>query len=177
MQMPISTCAWKRAPHPHSRSPLHFSTVPPLHALGEPDHHRLYVFGGSPVLHQEVNHALRFDHQVTPEKKYTKHDGERQYAQHGDLHHTHDEEFALVLHQHQGPSAVAGHHVVCAIAGVRSKGPGKGLTPVKQRALGQVEKGDVHVSSRATGKQTRDSTWQAQNFSTQSGPQATVCVM
>lgn len=134
--------------------PSRFSTGPALRALTQPDHHRLHVFRGSSLLHQEVDHALRFDHQVATEEKYTEHDGERQHAQHRDLHHTHDEEFALVLHQHQGPSAVAGHHVVGAIAGVCGKSPGEGLTPVKQRALGHVEEGHVHVSLRVTGEQT-----------------------
>lgn len=123
-----------------------------LYVLAEPDHDRLHVFGGSPVLHQEVNHALRFDHQVAPEEKYTEHDGERQYAQHSDLHHTHDEEFALILRQHQVPSAVAGHHVVGAIPGVSRKSPSEGLTPVKQRALGHVEERYVHVSLQVIGK-------------------------
>lgn len=146
MQMPILTRGRRRAPDPCSRSRLQFSTVPALHALAEPDHNRLHVFGGSPVLHQEVYHALRFDHQVAPEEKYAEDDGERQNAQHRDLHHTHDEEFAFVLDMHQGASAVAGHHVVGAIAGVWRQSPSEGLTPVKQRALGHIEERDVHVS-------------------------------
>ncbi len=152
MQMQILTCGRKRAPDPHTGSPFQFSTVPALHSLAEPDHDCLHVFGGSPVLHQEVNHALRFDHEVASEEKYTEHDGERQHAQHRDLHYTHDEEFALFLHQHQGPSTVAGHHVVGAIAGVCRQSPSESLTPVKQRALGHVEERDVHACLRVISK-------------------------
>lgn len=136
-----------------------------LHALAEPDHDRLHVFGGSPILHQEVNHALRFDHQVAPEKKYTEHDGERQHAQHRDLHHTHHEEFSLVLKQHQGAAAVAGHHAVGVVAGVCRQSPGEGLTPVKQHVLGHVEEGDVHISLRII------------DLATKPGVQAKLCVM
>lgn len=117
-------------------------------SLAESDHDRLHVFGWSPIFHQEVYHALRFDHQVASQKKYTKHHSERQNAQHRDLHHAHDEEFALVLQQHQGPSAVSGHDVVRVIAGVCRQSPSEGLTPVKQRVLGHVEEWDVHVSSQ-----------------------------
>lgn len=118
---------------------------PPL-LLAEPDHDRLHVFGGSPVLHQEVDHALRLDHQVAPEEEDAEHDGEREHAQHGDLHHAHHKHLALVLQQHQGAAAVAGHHAVRgSVAGVGGQSPGQeGLAPVEERALGRVEEGDVH---------------------------------
>lgn len=147
MQMEMSTCQTR------NRSPQ-FSSVAAVHRLAEPDHHRLHVFGGSPVLHKEVNHALRFNHKVAPEEENTKNYGERQHAEHRDLHHTHDEEFALVLQQHQRSSAVAGNHVVGAIPGVRRQSPCKGLTSVKQCALSHVEQRDVHVSLRVLSEKT-----------------------
>lgn len=140
-------------------------SIPVLHpvlhlgVLAEPNHDSFHVFGGSSVPYQKVNHTFRFYHQVAPEKKYTEHDSERQHAQHCDLHHTHDEEFALVLQQHQGPSAVAGHHAIGCVARVRSQGPGEALTTVKHRVLGHVEEGNIHVLLWLVSNKVRDSSW------------------
>lgn len=118
---------WTCAPeHLHA---LHVLQRP--QALAQPDHDRLHVFGGSPILHQEINHALGLDHQVAAEEKDPEDDGEGQDAQHRDLHHTHDEEFALVLRKHQIPSSVSSHHSVCGVTGVCGQSPDEALTPIK----------------------------------------------
>lgn len=146
--------------------------------LAEPDHHSLHVFGRSPVLHQEVNHAFRFDHQVAAEEEDPEHDGERQDAQHGDLHHARDEEFALILQQHQGPSTVAGHHVVRGVTGERLQSPGEALAAVEQRVVRRVEEGNVHVSVRVTSQKTRGSSrWWKHSLDTKPALRGKRCLM
>lgn len=79
--------------------------------LTQSDHHRLHVFGWSPVLDQEVDHTLGLDHEVATEKEDPEHHRERKNAQHRDLHHARNEHLALVLCENQRPAAVVCGHL------------------------------------------------------------------
>lgn len=93
-----------------------------------PHHHRFHLFGRSPVLHQEVDHALRLDEQVAAEEEDAEDHGEREHAHNGDLHHAHDVQAALV--RAALGEAVVGHH---GRLGAAAQGPLQRLAAVGQQ--------------------------------------------
>lgn len=145
----------------------------PCVPLAEADHHRLHVLGRPALLHQEVDHALRLDHQVAAEEEDAEDDGEREHAEHGDLDHARHKEFALVLRENQRvvAAAVRRHHAVGVVAEAVS-------AVEQQRALGHVEpRGDVHASGAGLAVEEGTHLAGTRSPGTKSGLRATLCVM
>ena len=115
--------------------------TPPESPSVRSDNDRFHLFGGSPVRHQEVDHPLGLDEQVTSQEEDPEDHGEGQHAHDGDLHHPHDEEAPLV--RRGGHQAVVRHH--------RGKVAAEEvLSLVEQPAqVSLVESGRIHRSFRS----------------------------
>lgn len=116
-----------------------------------PHDHRFHLLRGSPVFHQEVDHALGLNEEVAAEEEDAEDHGEREHAHDGDLHHAHDVQAALV--RAALGEAVVGHHGRLGAAAHRAL---QCLTAVGQEQAGHIrlvtQRGIHRRGGRAPGR-------------------------
>lgn len=91
---------WKKSiqlcVHSTSSSETQISPFSVISSLVSANNDRLDVFGGSPVRHEKVDHALGFNEQVAAEEEDPEHHGEGQHAHDGYLNHARHEKVTLI---------------------------------------------------------------------------------
>lgn len=118
-----------------------------------PHDHRLHLLRRSPVLHQEIDHALGLDEKVAAQEENAEDHGEREHAHDGDLNHAHDVQAALVRAALR--EAVVGHH---GRLGAAAHGALQRLAAVGQEQAGHVglvAQRRIHRGSRRAAREAR----------------------